>query len=153
RADALQSVRVPEGPFLGPVAVERARMNETVPQLVKHAAAGPYLGFALQPVRLCYYLLSSPRDSSVSLEYLDDVAVHYADGTLLLEQCKSALAHNPISDWSDDLWKTVANWLDAVEAQKVDGAKTSFQLYVTPPKPGKLSAAMHGAADTKAVEA
>jgi hypothetical protein len=121
--------------------------------LVKHAAAGPYLGFALQPVRLCYYLLSSPRDSSVSLEYLDDVAVHYADGTLLLEQCKSALAHNPISDWSDDLWKTVANWLDAVEAKKIDGEKTSFQLYVTPSKPGKLSAAMHAAADAKAVEA
>ncbi|WP_230029465.1 ABC-three component system protein [Massilia sp. Bi118] len=89
----------------------------------------------------------------MSLEYLDDVAVHYADGTLLLEQCKSALAHNPISDWSDDLWKTVANWFDAVETQKVDGAKTSFKLYVTPPKPGKLSTAMHTAADEKAIEA
>lgn len=128
-------------------------MSAASPLLVKHAAAGPYLGFALQQVRLCYHLLSSPRDSSVSLEYLDDVAVHYADGTLLLEQCKSALGHNPISDWSDDLWKTVANWLDAVETLKVDGAKTSFQLYVTPPKPGKLSAAMHSAADAKAVEA
>jgi hypothetical protein len=128
-------------------------MSGAVPLLVKHAAAGPYLGFALQPVRLCYYLLSSPRDSSVSLEYLDDVAVHYADGRLLLEQCKSALAHNPISDWADDLWKTVANWLDAVETQTVDGANTSFQLYVTPPKSGKLSASMHDAADAKAVEA
>lgn len=128
-------------------------MNKTMPQLVKHAAAGPYLGFALQPVRLCYYLLSSPQDSSVSLEYLDDVAVHYADGTLLLEQCKSALAHNPITDWSDDLWKTIANWLDAVESQKVDGMQTSFKLYVTPPKLGKLSAAMHAAADAKAIEA
>lgn len=128
-------------------------MSASSPLLVKHAAAGPYLGFALQPVRLCYYLLSSPRDASVSLEYLDDVAVHHADGTLLLEQCKSALAHNPISDWSDDLWKTVANWLDLVGTQKVDGAKTSFQLYVTPPKPGKLSVAMHVAADAKALEA
>lgn len=128
-------------------------MSAAAPLLVKHAAAGPYLGFALQPVRLCYYLLSSPRDSSVSLEYLDDVAVHYADGTLLLEQCKSALAQNPISNWSDDLWKTVANWLDMVETQKVDGAQTSFQLYVTPPKPGKLSAAMHAASDAKGVEA
>lgn len=127
-------------------------MSTASPLLVKHAAAGPYLGFALQPVRLCYYLLSSPRDASVSLEYLDDVAVHRADGTVLLEQCKSALAHNPISDWSDDLWKTVANWLDAVKAQKVDGANASFQLYVTPPKLGKLSAAMHAAADAKAVE-
>jgi len=122
-------------------------------QPVKHAAAGPYLGFALQPVRLCYHLLSSPSDSSVSLEYLDDVAVHYADGTLLLEECKSALAHNPISDWSEDLWKTVANWLDAAQTQKVDEAKTSFQLYVTPPKSGRLSAAIHSASDLKAVEA
>lgn len=136
----------------GSVPDESAGISETVPQIVKHAAAGPYLGFALQPVRLCYYLLSSPPDASVSLEYLDDVAVHYADGTLLLEQCKSALSHNPISDWSDDLWKTIANWLDAVETQKVDGVKTSFQLYVTPSKLGKLSAAMHTAADSKAVE-
>lgn len=128
-------------------------MNGTGPSLVKHAAAGPYLGFALQPVRLCYHLLSSPRDSKVSLEYVDDVAVHYADGTLLLEQCKSALSHNPISDWSEDLWKTFANWLDAVETQKVDGTKTSFHLYVTPQKLGKLSAVMHAATDSKAVEA
>lgn len=128
-------------------------MSGAVPLFLKHAAAGPYLGFALQPVRLCYYLLSSPRGSSVSLEYLDDVAVHYADGTLLLEQCKSALAHNPISDWSEDLWKTVANWLDAVTARKVDWTKTSFKLYVTPPKPGKLSVAMHAAVDANAVEA
>ena len=127
-------------------------MSGETPLIVKHAAAGPYLGFSLQPVRLCYHLLSSPRDSSVSLEYLDDVAVHYADGTLLLEQCKSALAHNPISDWSDDLWKTIANWLDAVETQKIDGTKASFQLYVTPAKLGKLSAAIHGAVDAKAVE-
>lgn len=128
-------------------------MSDATPLLVKHAAAGPYLGFALQPVRLCYHLLRSPSDSSVSLEYLDDVAVHYADGTVLLEQCKSALAHNPISDWSDDLWKTIANWLDAVQAHKVDGAKAAFQLYVTPPKPGKLSAAMCDAADANDVEA
>jgi hypothetical protein len=128
-------------------------MSGAAPLVVKHAAAGPYLGFALQPVRLCFYLLKSPPGASVSLEYLDDVAVHYSDGSLLLEQCKSALAHNPISDWADDLWKTVANWLDAVETQKVDGANTSFQLYVTPPKPGKLSAAMHDAADAKAIEA
>ena len=120
---------------------------------VKHVAAGPYLGFALQPVRLCYHLLNSPSDSSVSLEYLDDVAVHYADGTLLLEQCKSALAHNPISDWSDDLWKTIANWLDWADTQTIDGANTSFQLYVTPPKPGKLSIAIHAATDAKTVEA
>lgn len=103
--------------------------------LVKHSAPGPYLGFSLQPVRLCYHLLSGPLDSSVSLELLDDVAVHYSDGNVLLEQCKSALSHNALSDWSEDLWKTIGNWLTAVESEKVNGSKAAFRLYVTPRSP------------------
>lgn len=121
--------------------------------LVKHSAPGPYLGFALQPVRLCYHLLSSPLDSSVSLELLDDVAVHYADGTLLLEQCKSALSHNALSDWSEDLWKTLANWIDLLASGKVAPVNTWFQLYVTPPRAGKVSSTMHAAAEPLAVRA
>lgn len=120
--------------------------------LVKHSAPGPYLGFSLQPVRLCYHLLSSPSDSSVSLELLDDVAIHYANGNVLLEQCKSALSHNALSDWSEDLWKTIANWLVAVESKKVDGRKTTFRLYVTPPKSGKVSSAIHDATSADAVD-
>lgn len=120
--------------------------------LVKHSAPGPYLGFSLQPVRLCYHLLSSPPDSSVSLELLDDVAIHYANGNVLLEQCKSALSHNALSDWSEDLWKTIANWLAAVESQKVDGRKAMFCLYVTPPKSGKVSSAIHDATSADAVD-
>ncbi|RAS15714.1 hypothetical protein DFO50_10664 [Microvirgula sp. AG722] len=120
--------------------------------LVKHSAPGPYLGFSLQPVRLCYHLLSSPSDSSVSLEFLDDVAIHYANGSVLLEQCKSALSHNALSDWSEDLWKTIANWLAAVESKKIDGGKATFRLYVTPPKSGKVSSTIHDAASEAAVE-
>ncbi len=120
--------------------------------LVKHSAPGPYLGFSLQPVRLCYHLLSSPSDSSVSLELLDDVAIHYANGSVLLEQCKSALAHNALSDWSEDLWKTIANWFTVVESQKVDGDKATFRLYVTPPKSGKVSSAIHDATSDVAVD-
>ncbi|WP_124547919.1 ABC-three component system protein [Burkholderia cenocepacia] len=119
--------------------------------MVKHSAPGPYLGFALQPVRLCYHLLSAPTDASVSLEMLDDVAVHYSDGSVLLEQCKSALSHNALSDWSEDLWKTIANWLAAVESKKVNGSKATFRLYVTPPKSGKVSSAIHEAASPDAV--
>jgi hypothetical protein len=121
--------------------------------LAKHSAPGPYLGFALQPVRLCYHLLNSPLDSSVSLELLDDVAVHYADGTLLLEQCKSALSHNALSDWSEDFWKALANWLVMVASGKVDAARTSFQLYVTPRRVGKISSAMHDAGELLSVHA
>jgi hypothetical protein len=78
--------------------------------------------------------------------------VHYSDGTVLLEQCKSALSHNALSDWSEDLWKAIANWFTVVESQKVDGAKATFHLYVTPPKSGKISSAMHAAAKPEYVQ-
>jgi len=35
--------------------------NERRSQRLKHAAPGPYLGFALQPVRVCFHLLDSPK--------------------------------------------------------------------------------------------
>jgi len=54
-------------------------MNALSPS-VKHSAPGQYLGFALQPVRMCFYLLSSQNGATVSLEHLDDVAVHFPDG-------------------------------------------------------------------------
>ncbi|WP_175958574.1 ABC-three component system protein [Burkholderia sp. BCC0405] len=90
--------------------------------------------------------------ASVSLELLDDVAVHYTDGNVLLEQCKSALSHNALSDWSEDLWKTIANWLAVIESKKVDGDKATFHLYVTPPKSGKLGSAVHDATSADAVD-
>lgn len=127
-------------------------MIDPKPLSIKHAAPGPYLGFSLQPVRLCYHLLSSPVESNVSLEYLDDVAVHYKDGTLLLEQCKSALSHNPISDWSNDLWNAICNWLDEVEDSGVDPRTTAFHLYVTPAKVGKFSSALNFADDPENIE-
>ncbi|NGQ93333.1 hypothetical protein G5V65_20815 [Rhodobacter sp. HX-7-19] len=71
----------------------------------KHSAPGQYLGFALQPVRAFYYLLTAPKGAKVALELQDDVSVHYADGSVCLEQTKSALKQNPISDWDEDLWK------------------------------------------------
>ena len=80
---------------------------ETKP--AKHSAPGQYLGFALQPVRVFYHLLTSPKGAKVSLEFKDDVAVHHADGKLLLEQTKSALRQNPVSDWAGDLWKAFEN--------------------------------------------
>ena len=47
------------------------------------------------------------------------MAIHYPEGLQLLEQTKSALKQNPISDWADDLWKTIANWLNNIKAGEV----------------------------------
>ena len=108
----------------------------------KHNAPGQYLGYALQPLRMFYHLLSSPKDAYVSLEHIDDVAVHYANGELLVEQTKSALSHNPLSNWATDLWKTIANWIDDIEAGNLDLEKTIFRLYVTPVYTGAFSSAI-----------
>lgn len=111
----------------------------------KHSAPGQYLGFALQPVRAFHHLLTCPRGAKVSLEYQDDVGVHYDDGSLCLEQTKSALRQNPISDWAGDLWKAFDNWLTMLKAGECLATTTRFRIYVTPAKKGafaeKLTAA------------
>ena len=100
------------------------------------SAPGQYLGYALQPVRLCFHLLNGGQNSTASIEHLDDVALRNSYEMVLLEQTKSALKQNPISDWSEDLWKTFGNWMDSISSGLVDPASTRFQLYVTPMRSG-----------------
>ena len=119
----------------------------------KHAAPGQYLGFALQPVRLCFHLLTCPKGAQVSMEHLDDVAVHFADGSIVLEQAKSALTQNPVSDWADDFWKCLANWLDSVAENVIEIEKSQFRLYVTPVRQGKRCQELSDATTRDAVEA
>lgn len=125
--------------------------SETKP--AKHSAPGQYLGFALQPVRVFYHLLTCPRNARVSLEFKDDVAVHYPDGKLILEQTKSAPRQNPISDWAGDLWKTFENWRAMIVAEEIDPNLTHYRLYVSPRKKGHFAQALSAADDAAAVEA
>ncbi|WP_117195263.1 ABC-three component system protein [Rhizobium terrae] len=120
---------------------------------LKTSAAGQYLGFSLQQLRLTYYLLRVPDGDHVSLEYLDDVAIHRADGSVLLEQCKSALSGNPAADRSVDLWKTFANWSTLCKDGVVDVQSTSFHYYVTPSKSGSIVKQMSSAENSSDVAA
>lgn len=120
---------------------------------LKATAAGQYLGYSLQQLRLCHHLLKVPDGDTVSLEYVDDVAVHRSDGTLLLEQSKSALTSNPAADRAEDLWKSFANWADLCVAGTIDPKKTDFRLYVTPIKTGALVGQLHAATAAEAVAA
>lgn len=117
----------------------------------KTSAPGQYLGYALQPLRLCFHLLDAPLDAQVSMEHLDDVAVHYTDGTHLLEQTKSALSGNPASDRSVELWKTMANWADLCVASTISPQSTRFRYYVTPSAGGALVQRLHSAQDDTAI--
>lgn len=116
----------------------------------KSAAPGQYLGYSLQQIRLCHHLLRVPDGECVSLEYADDVAVHRADGSLLLEQTKSAMSGNPASNHSKELWKSFANWADRC-AEGMSPETTEFEFYVTPVKTGDLVMELHAALSPEAV--
>jgi len=111
----------------------------------KHSAAGPYLGFGLQTVRLCARLLSEAQDSKVFIEHDDDISVHYANGEKLLEQVKSAQKQNPISDWARDLWKCLHNWLEDQSPILNTNPATQFRLFVTPVHEGGFASALSDA--------
>lgn len=75
----------------------------------------------------------------VALEVLDDTDVVQPDDEVKVEQAKSGLVTNPISDWSIDLWKTFSNWIDAIEAGYIDLLRTQFHLYVVQQKNGAFA--------------
>ena len=119
----------------------------------KHSAPGQYLGFALQPVRVFFHLLTAPKGAKVALELQDDVSIHYADSNRCLEQTKSALKQNPISDWAEDLWKALNNWLVMLDLGQCQPALTRFRIYVTPAKDGAFAEALAAAKTAEEVNA
>lgn len=118
----------------------------------RHSAPGQYLGYSIQPVRMCFHLLKAPQDAHVSLEHLDDVAIHYPDGRILLEQTKSALKQNPLSDWSPELWKSIANWLGMLSSGQIEPDKYEYRLYVTPVHSGSWAKALNDATSLEAIK-
>jgi len=105
----------------------------------KASALGQYFGYSVQPTRMCFHLLLAPSGSAVTLEVLDDVDVKTLKGEVIVEQDKSGLSTNPISNWAVDLWKTFSNWITAIEKGELDLAKTRFRLYVVQDKKGDFA--------------
>jgi hypothetical protein len=74
---------------------------------------------------------------------VDDVSVHDASGNaILLEQSKSALSQNPVSDWSVDLWKTFSNWAENAQKGIFDPSTAKLQMYVVPTHAGDFATKM-----------
>lgn len=126
--------------------------TSVVTKPLKTAAAGPYLGYTLQPVRFCLQLLQVEDGAGVSLEYLDDVALHGASGALTLEQCKSFSGNGGLTDKSVDLWKTFANWADICADQSLDPSAMSFVLVAVPGKASQLVYNLQAATDEEAAK-
>jgi len=96
-------------------------------------AIGPYLGYNLQTVRFLYRLLKADEGEVISLEAIGDVSSE-AEDVVIVEEDKSGLATNPVSNKSVSLWKTFYNWLVAVQDGKIPIEKSIFILHVLQPK-------------------
>lgn len=99
-------------------------------------------------------LLEAEAGDLVCLEVFDDVGVEHANGTRVAEQTKSTKGGNPLSDRALALWKTMANWLDAVDRGLLPPSKTHFEIFVSRVvKPGEICKSFAQANDVVAAEA
>ncbi len=92
-------------------------------------APGQLLGYGLQLPRAVVHLLKAGPGDAVSVEVLGDVSTLSADSHLLTEEDKSSLNNNPLTNKSIDLWKSFYNWLTAVNAGRINIARTTFVLF------------------------
>ena len=101
------------------------------------AAPGQFYGYAVvQGARLLHRLLEAMPGEYVAVEGVDDISTQGRERDIA-EQDKSGLAHNPVSDRSPELWKTLFNWLESIR----DGSlslQTRFVLYVAQGHTGKV---------------
>lgn len=86
------------------------------------------------------------------MEGEDDVAIRLANGDKVLEQVKSAIKHNALSDLSTDLWKTIGNWIADIENGVIDLHRTQFRIYVTPSQSGEIAVSIHETHDEQTAQ-
>jgi hypothetical protein len=104
-----------------------------------------FFGYSLQAIRFLHLLLEAPPGTLVSLEVFEDVGALAPNGGTVASQVKSGLVKNPLTDRSIDLWKTIANWVSAVEAGNLEPSTTIFEIYVTRHRCGTIASAFHNA--------
>jgi hypothetical protein len=111
-----------------------------------------YYGYSLQCTHCLYLLLDAPPASQVSVEVLEDVAVEDESGEVEAVQLKSAAKTNPISNRSLDFWKTIANWVRAIESKELTLEKTVFHLRLGRPRKGTISQSFAEASTPEAAD-
>jgi hypothetical protein len=116
------------------------------------AAPRQALGYLLQETLLTHRLLAAQPGELLSLELLDDLAVHQSGGHHELIQSTSTSSNNPVADRDPKLWKTLSNWIDTVRAGNLDPGHTRFVLYVSTPASGAIVAAFNSASTPGAVQ-
>jgi hypothetical protein len=93
-----------------------------------HSAEGPSAGFSYQFERALWWLAQCDSGFRVGIETDDDVAVRGPSGEQILEQDKHSIREKaqPFGNRSQDLWKTISIWLDALESGEATAATARF---------------------------
>lgn len=116
-------------------------------------AAGQYLGYSLQAVRMLLHLMDGDFGDHVALEVLGDTSIVSADGRHVIEESKSRTSgSNPIADHAEGLWKTMGTWAEAIRTGCVDAAKTDFRLWIAQPFEGPIAESFSDATDNGSAE-
>ncbi len=89
-------------------------------------------GYLLQIQRALWRLADAPLDAAVGVETCDDVATLTPDGLMESEQDKLTLSAlgSPLSNRSEDLWKTLRIWCNSWKNNKHTGRELKF-FFVT----------------------
>lgn len=120
------------------MAQDMSHLKKSKPRK-KPQAPGQFLGFSLQENRFLSRLLEAKTGYTVSLEVFGDVGVESKEGSLTTEEAKSLTDDgNPISDRAIGLWKTLSNWIEAVECGDLELENTIFEIYISKPKTGNI---------------
>ncbi len=120
---------------------------------VPSVAPGQALGYLLQETVLTHRLLSALPGDLLSLELLEDVAVHQAGAPQELIQSTSTAGNNPVADRDPKLWKTLYNWITTIRLLNLDPTRIRFVLYVSTPVSSPHVDALDGASSPAAVQA
>src|ERR1022692_381385 len=130
----------------------QSRHKRVIPSRKSPHVPAQALGYLIQPIRLLQLLLDAPPDSVATLEVFEDVGLESGAGNKVASQVKTGLVKNPLTDKSPELWKTLANWCDAIDRGELDPETAIFEIYVAKPRKGKLAALFHEARSPEEAE-
>lgn len=90
------------------------------------------IGYFYQ-TRYALFLLMNPKSTSdeISIENFDDISFDENGTPLELIQTKHHSNPKSLSDKSEDLWKTIGNWVDGIEENTIKLEKTMLTLVTT----------------------
>ena len=94
-------------------------LSDNSQQPGKTQVPGQLLGYGLQYSRMLSLLLEADGESIVSLEVFEDVGVQNGH-EVLASQAKSSTTKNPVSNRAEPLWKTLRNWVDAIDCGQLN---------------------------------